>query len=279
VTSFTGRVAVVTGGTRGIGRAVAERFEAAGATVVTLARTEPSQAVGRFIAADLGSRDAVRAAFRTVADEFGRVDVLVNNAGGARPGAALDYSEAAARAALDLNVLGVLYAAQCMHPLTPRHGGASIVNIGSVAGTRPSPGTAVYGAAKAALAALTKSLALEWAPRVRVNCVLPGPVLTESLTAYYGGPEAAALIGQGLPMGRMAEPADVANACLFLASDEAAQVSGAELLVHGGGEAPRFNRVPRGAVREDGYGDGTRTGTKAGTRAGTRAGTTDATGE
>ncbi|GAA1975356.1 SDR family oxidoreductase [Catenulispora subtropica] len=258
MTSFTGRVAVVTGGTRGIGRAVAARFEAAGATVVTLARTEPRQAVGRFIATDLGSHGAVRDAFRTVAEEFGRVDVLVNNAGGARPGAALDYSEAAARAAFDLNVLGALFAAQCMYPLTPEHGGASIVNIGSVAGTRPSPGTALYGAAKAALASLTKSLALEWAPRVRVNCVLPGPVLTESLTAYYGGPEAAAVVGQGLPMGRMAEPADIADACLFLASDAARQVSGAELLVHGGGEAPRFNRaghLPRRAAGIDGTGE------------------------
>ncbi|OLE28437.1 MAG: short chain dehydrogenase [Catenulispora sp. 13_1_20CM_3_70_7] len=242
MTSFTGRVAVVTGGTRGIGRAVAARFEAAGAAVVTLARTEPARGVGRFIAADLGSREAVRAAFATIAAEFGHVDVLVNNAGGARPGAALDYSEAAARAAFDLNVLGALYAAQCVHPLTPAHGGAAIVNIGWVAATRPSPGTAVYAAAKAALASLTKSLALEWAPRIRVNCVVPGPVLTESLTAYYGGPEAAALIGRGLPMGRMAEPVDIANACLFLASDEARQISGAELVVHGGGEPPGFNR-------------------------------------
>ncbi|WP_370383164.1 SDR family oxidoreductase [Catenulispora sp. GAS73] len=249
MTSFTGRVAVVTGGTKGIGRAVAARFEAAGATVVTLARTEPAQAVGRFIAADLASPADIRAAFAAIADEFGRVDVLVNNAGGARPGRALDYPEDAARAAFDLNVLGVLHAAQCMYPLTPEHGGASIVNIGSVAGTRPSPGTAVYGAAKAALASLTKSLALEWAPRVRVNCVVPGPVLTESLTAYYGGPEAAALVGQGLPMGRMAEPADIAGACLYLASDEAGQVSGAELLVHGGGEAPRFNRESGAAGR------------------------------
>jgi NAD(P)-dependent dehydrogenase (short-subunit alcohol dehydrogenase family) len=247
VTSFTGRVAVVTGGTKGIGRAVAARFEAAGATVVTLARSEPAQAVGRFIAADLGSRADIAAAFKAIAAEFGRVDVLVNNAGGARPGRALDYPEDAARAAFDLNVLGVFYAAQCMYPLTPEHGGASIVNIGSVAGTRPSPGTAVYGAAKAALASLTKSLALEWAPRVRVNCVVPGPVLTESLTAYYGGPEAAALIGQGLPMGRMAEPGDIAGACLYLASDDARQVSGAELLVHGGGEAPRFNRESGGS--------------------------------
>lgn len=243
MTSFTGRVAVVTGGTKGIGRAVAERFEAAGADVVTLARTEPARAVGRFVAADLSSPPAIRAAFATIAEEFGRVDVLVNNAGGARPGPALEYPEDVARAAFDLNVLGVLHAAQCMYPLTPEHGGASIVNIGSVAGTRPSPGTAVYAAAKAALASLTQSLALEWAPRVRVNCVLPGPVLTEALTAYYGGPEAAALVGRGLPMGRMAEPDDVAGACLYLASDDARHVSGAELLVHGGGEAPRFNRA------------------------------------
>ena len=91
VTSFTGRVAVVTGGTKGIGRAVAARFEAAGAAVVTLARTEPAQAVGRFIAADLASPPDIAAAFKTIAHEFGRVDVLVNNAGGARPGRALDY--------------------------------------------------------------------------------------------------------------------------------------------------------------------------------------------
>jgi NAD(P)-dependent dehydrogenase (short-subunit alcohol dehydrogenase family) len=85
-----------------------------------------------------------------------------------------------------------------------------------------------------------------------VNCVVPGPVLTESLTAYYGGPEAAALVGQGLPMGRMAEPGDVAGACLYLASDDACQVSGAELLVHGGGEAPRFNRESGAASRGGG---------------------------
>ncbi|MFD0639488.1 SDR family oxidoreductase [Catenulispora yoronensis] len=141
-------------------------------------------------------------------------------------------------------------------PLTPEHGGAAIVNIGSVAGTRPSPGTAVYGAAKAALAALTKSLALEWAPRIRVNCVLPGPVLTESLTAYHGGPEAAEAVGRGLPMGRMAEPDDIAEACLFLASEQARHISGAELLVHGGGEVPGFNRAAREAARPRGFGEG-----------------------
>ena len=240
--SFTGRVAVVTGGTRGIGREIAARFEAAGAVVVTVARAEPLKPVGTFLAADLTDAEQVAEVFRRIGDEHGRVDVLVNNAGGAKPGAALSYPADLAKRAFDLNVLGTLFASQGMYPLTPEHGGASIVNIGSVAGTRASPGTALYGAAKAALLSLTKSLALEWAPRVRVNCVVCGPVLTETAVAYYGGSEAASLVGQGLPMGLLAEASDIANACLFLASDEAAHVSGAELLVHGGGEMPRFNR-------------------------------------
>jgi NAD(P)-dependent dehydrogenase (short-subunit alcohol dehydrogenase family) len=122
------------------------------------------------------------------------------------------------------------------------------VNIGSVAGLRASPGTALYGAAKAALLSLTRSLALEWAPRVRVNCVLCGPIRTEPLVDYYGGADATDAVGRGLPLGRLAEPADVAEACLFLASEAASYVSGAELLVHGGGEIPAFNRAtPRSA--------------------------------
>jgi NAD(P)-dependent dehydrogenase (short-subunit alcohol dehydrogenase family) len=256
VASFSGKVVVVTGGTRGIGRGIAERFHEAGATVVTLARQAPepepgprgqdaAPAPGHFIAADLTDEDQIAAAFDRIAERHGRVDVLINNAGGARPGPALHYSPAAARQAFDLNVLGVLFASQKAYSLVPPGSTGSIVNIGSVAGLRASPGTALYGAAKAALLSLTRSLALEWAPRVRVNCVLCGPIRTEPLVAYYGGAEATEAIGRGLPLGRMAEPADVAEACLFLASDAAAYVSGAELLVHGGGEIPAFNRGAR----------------------------------
>ncbi len=132
-----------------------------------------------------------------------------------------------------------------MYSLTPEGGGGSIVNIGSVAGLHASPGTALYGASKAALLSLSRSLALEWAPRVRVNCVLSGRVLTETAIAYYGGSGAASAVGQSLPLGRMADPSDIAEACLFLASDAAAYISGAELLVHGGGEMPGFNREAR----------------------------------
>jgi NAD(P)-dependent dehydrogenase (short-subunit alcohol dehydrogenase family) len=251
-------VVVVTGGTRGIGRAIAAGFHAAGATVVTLARqapeaeprpgfeadTEADRAPGQthFIRADLTDEAQIAAAFDRIADRHGRVDVLINNAGGARPGPALHYSPTAARQAFDLNVLGVLFASQKAYSLVPPGTTGAIVNIGSVAGLRASPGTAVYGAAKAALLSLTRSLALEWAPKVRVNCVLCGPIRTEPLVAYYGGEEVTEAIGRGLPLGRMAEPGDVAEACLFLASEAAAYVSGAELLVHGGGEVPAFNR-------------------------------------
>jgi NAD(P)-dependent dehydrogenase (short-subunit alcohol dehydrogenase family) len=110
-------------------------------------------------------------------------------------------------------------------------GGGSIIMIGSVAGTRPSPGTAAYGAAKAGLHSLAASLAVEWGPQVRVNCVVPSLVLTEAAAAAgYGSAPAAT------PLGRLASPDDVAAACLFLASARAAYVSGASLLVHGGGE-------------------------------------------
>jgi NAD(P)-dependent dehydrogenase (short-subunit alcohol dehydrogenase family) len=118
--------------------------------------------------------------------------------------------------------------------------GGCIINVASVNGLRPAPGTAAYGAAKAGLIHLTTTLAVEWAPKVRVNTVTAGIVGTDDLVdVYYGGDEAkvAGLAAQ-VPMGRLADPTDVANACLFLASPLAAHVTGANLLVHGGAEPP-----------------------------------------
>jgi NAD(P)-dependent dehydrogenase (short-subunit alcohol dehydrogenase family) len=126
--------------------------------------------------------------------------------------------------------------------------GGSIVMIGSVSGTRPSPGTAAYGAAKAGLHHLVRSLAIEWAPKVRVNTVIPGFVAEEVPSGHYGSADAAAAIARTVPLQRMATPADVAAGCLFLASADAGYVSGAELLVHGGGEPPGFLAVARGSV-------------------------------
>ena len=112
--------------------------------------------------------------------------------------------------------------------------------IGSVSGTRPSPGTAAYGAAKAGLHHLVTSLAIEWAPKVRVNTVVPGFVATDASLPHYGEAGAAAAVAAGVPLGRMATPEDVAGACQFLASPRASYISGSSLTLHGGGEPPAF---------------------------------------
>ena len=119
-------------------------------------------------------------------------------------------------------------------------GSGSIVNIASVSGTRPSPGTAAYGAAKAGLINLTKSLAVEWAPAVRVNAIVCGFIMTELAEMHYGDEAGVAAVAATVPMGRFGQAEDVANAVRFLASDEASYITGATLELHGGGERPAF---------------------------------------
>ena len=122
---------------------------------------------------------------------------------------------------------------------TQAHGGV-IVNIASVSGRRPSPGTAAYGAAKAGVESITKTLAVEWAPKVRVNALVVGMVETEQSELFYGDAESIAAISKNVPLGRLAKPVDVGWAAAFLASDAASYVSGAALEVHGGGEPPPY---------------------------------------
>ena len=143
---------------------------------------------------------------------------------------------------IELNLIAPLHVAQSANAVMQgQPEGGSIIMIGSVSGTRPSPGTAAYGAAKAGLHHLAASLAVEWAPKVRVNSVVAGPVATESgAAAHYGDAAAMAAVGATVPMGRMAIPGDVADACLFLASPLASYVTGAALLLHGGGERPAY---------------------------------------
>jgi NAD(P)-dependent dehydrogenase (short-subunit alcohol dehydrogenase family) len=126
--------------------------------------------------------------------------------------------------------------------------GGAIVNIASVSGTRPSPGTAAYGAAKAGLLNLTQSLAVEWAPKVRVNAVVAGLVRTADALDHYGGERGLTAVSATVPLGRLADPEDIAEACLFLASPLSRYVSGAGLLVHGGGERPAFLAAARGVT-------------------------------
>ncbi|GAA2482574.1 SDR family oxidoreductase [Streptomyces thermolineatus] len=241
---FTGRAVIVTGGTKGIGRTVAEAFLAAGADVLVCGRNEPAElpaANGRtavFAAADV--RDpaaAVRLADEAVR-RFGRLDALVNNAGGSPDADAATVSPRFVEKIVQLNLLAPFYVAQAANRvMREQPGGGAVVNIGSVSAHDPQPGTAAYTAAKAGLLALTRALALEWAPAVRVNHITTGLVRTEAAAGVYG-PDGGAAVAGIIPMGRMAVPEDVAAACLYLCSPLASYVNGADLAVHGGGEHP-----------------------------------------
>ncbi len=246
---LAGRVVLVTGGTRGVGRGVSEAFLDAGATVVTCSRSEvpaedlPSTEAGRVVAhhaCDVRDPEAVAALVDAVVAAHGRLDVLVNNAGGAPYALAADASPRFHAKITDLNLLAPLALMQAANRVMQANGGGAIVNVSSVSALRPSPGTAAYGAAKAGLDSLTTSLAVEWGPAVRVNALDVGPVHTEQSHLHYGDDEGIAAVGRTIPLGRMAEPRDIGNAAVYLASDLAAYVSGARLEVHGGGERPAF---------------------------------------
>lgn len=243
---FSGMAVVVTGGTKGTGRVIAARFLESGASVLVCGRNAPETlpaAGGReavFAAADVRDPEQAKRVVETAAEAFGRLDVLVNNAGGSPSSDAATASPRFAEAILRLNLLAPLYLSQAACLAMRATGGGSIVNIASVSAVRPSPGTAVYGAAKAGLVSLTRSLGQEWAPAVRVNAIIAGIIRTEAALDHYGGAEGLARIEAALPQGRMARPQDIADACLFLASPLAAHITGAALEVHGGGERPPF---------------------------------------
>jgi 3-oxoacyl-[acyl-carrier protein] reductase len=243
---FEGRVALITGGSRGIGLALAERLVSEGATVVLTGRKpesldeavsrldaiEPGHAVG--VAGKADDADHRADVFALVRDRFGGLDHLVNNAGiNPAYGPALEIESSVVRKILEVNVVAALDWTRSAVDAGLRR---SIVNTASVAGLSASPGVAFYGVSKAALINLTQQLAVELAPGIRVNAVAPAVVRTRLAQALYAGDREAALAA-AYPLGRIGEPEDVAGPVAFLLSDDAAWITGHTLTIDGGASA------------------------------------------
>ncbi len=191
--------------------------------------------------ADVRELDEIDRVIAASLERFARIDVLVNNAGGSPSAAADTASPRFSEAIIRLNLIAPLHFAQKVNAvMQQQEEGGSIINIASVSGTRPSPGTAAYGAAKAGLLNLTRTLAVEWAPKVRVNAITVGMIETEQAHLHYGDARGIEAVAATVPLGRLGRPEDVGDACLYLSSPLASYVTGSTLELHGGGERPAF---------------------------------------
>lgn len=235
-----GKTAIVTGAGQGIGKAIVEKFAAEGATVaVTDVNGEAAEAAALgaphiAMRADVSDREEVASVVAAIHEWFGRIDVLVNNAGWDVASSFVDSDPDDWDRAIQINLYGVLHTSKAVLPLMAEQGGGAVVNLGSDAGRVGSSGESVYSAAKGGVIAFTKTLAREMARKgVRVNCVSPGPTDT-ALFASMGDEKLREALIRAIPLRRLAQPADIANAVAFFASDEAAFVTGQTLSVSGG---------------------------------------------
>ena len=250
---MTDKVVLVTGGAKGVGDGIVDVFLRAGAELEICGRTAPEELrswEGRtpvFTTVDVRDDEQVKAWVDDIVARRGRIDIVINNAGGAPFADFAPSSLRLHRKILDLNFTAAAVVAHAAYPALSAAPDGVLINITSISGRRPSPGTAVYGAAKAALDSLGGSLAVEWAPKVRVNSISCGLVATPGSEDHYGDAEQFAAVEATIPRGRMATPAEIGQACLLLASPLASHVTGAVLPVDGGGEWPAFlQHTPNG---------------------------------
>lgn len=243
---LAGKVALVTGGSRGIGRAIVETFAHEGAAVIVnychreqaagaLVNALEAMSVGRIMLwqADVSQADQVKEMMAHIEARFGRLDILVNNAGIALPGTRLqDLTEEQWERVLAVNLKGMFLCSQAASTFMLRGGGGVIISLASVRGMLGGGSSLPYAVSKAGVITLTKSLAIELAPTIRVNCLAPGYIATELLAAK--SPEALQKLEQVTLLKRLGSPEDVATAALFLASDDSAYLTGITLPVTGG---------------------------------------------
>ena len=239
---LAGKAALVTGGVQGIGRGIVESFVAAGAQVLTCSRREPTESLpegAHWLRADVSAKADVETLRDTAIDRFGRIDILVNNAGIQIEKTVAETSDAEWDALIGANVRGVFLCCRAVIPVMAGQGAGAIVNIGSISGYHADPGMAVYNASKGFVHGLTRSVAIDHGGEgIRCNAICPGWILTgmaDQAFAHADDPKAAeadALARHAV--GRMGRPADIAALAVWLASDEAAFVTGQMMIADGG---------------------------------------------
>jgi NAD(P)-dependent dehydrogenase (short-subunit alcohol dehydrogenase family) len=245
--ALTGINAIVTGASGGIGREIAVGLAEAGANVGLMARRRDAlEETARLVreagtkavvaVADVGNEADVQSAVGTLTDELGGVDVLVNNAGGARFMAPLlDVHPDGWSKVLGLNLTGPFLVAKAVVPSMIERGGGSIVNIGSLVSLQATPSLAAYAASKAGLIGLNRAMAREWGQHgIRANVVIPGLVRTEAWSHYENEEDISGLTGSDIPLGRWGTPREIADPVVFFASKASAYVNGTSLVVDGG---------------------------------------------
>ncbi len=244
--SLKGKVALVTGASRGIGKAIALEMAGAGADIVRVSRKQADlenvaaeiRATGRKalpLAAHMGRMEDISNMVNKAKQEFGRIDILVNNAAtNPTMDPAIDVSERAWDSIMNLNVKGLFFLSQAVARIMREHGGGCIINISSAAGVTPDI-LPVYSVSKASVNMVTKVIAKEWAQYgIRANTISPGETKTQFSEALWGNPEICKHILEMTPLKRIAEPEEMAGAAVFLASDKAGFITGQNLIVDGG---------------------------------------------